>query len=137
MLKMTRGYTLSEILIVVVIIAVLASLIIPRFTGQQERGHVAEAVGILSAIRQGETAYHLENKISYMPVDSADCTVGWEDIGVDCPAVGAFTYQVDAEGTATATRVGGGASFNNTHIILSIGGAWSGDHLFAPKNPNP
>ena len=59
MIKRKKGFTLTEVLVVVVILGILAGLILPRFFGQSERAVVSEAVGMLSAVRQAEASYFL------------------------------------------------------------------------------
>jgi prepilin-type N-terminal cleavage/methylation domain-containing protein len=126
MMKNKKGMTLTEVLIVIVILGILAGLVLPRYLGQEERGIVAEAVGMLSAIRQAETAYHLEHS-AY--------TANLDDLDIDLTQ-NKFTYTVDAgTGTATAERVGGGTDFNGMTIILNIDGTWdpAATHPFKPK----
>lgn len=53
-----RGFTLVEILITVVIIAVLAVLIVPRMIGRVQKAQEAEAVNNLGAIRSAELLLH-------------------------------------------------------------------------------
>ena len=101
MIKRKKGFTLTEVLIVVVILAVLAALVLPRFFGQSERAIVSEAVGMLSAIRQGEASYKLENNGNYIATTAA--SFSWDLLGIDNPINAKFTYAVDAAGTATAT----------------------------------
>ncbi|MDD5225878.1 MAG: prepilin-type N-terminal cleavage/methylation domain-containing protein [Candidatus Omnitrophica bacterium] len=126
-MKMSRGgMTLTEVLIVIVILGILAGLVLPRYLGQEERGIVAEAVGMLSAIRQAEVAYHLEHS-AY--------TANLADLDLDLTQI-KFTYTVDAgTGTATATRTGGGTDFDGTTLILNIDGTWdpAATHPFKPK----
>jgi len=55
-----KGFTLIEVLIVVVIIAVLASLILPRMTAQSPRAKAAEAFTLTGVIqRTAERQYGL------------------------------------------------------------------------------
>ena len=137
MLKMTRGYTLAEVLIVVVIVAILASLIIPRFGGQKEWGVVAEAVGILSAIRKGEADYHSENNNQWKQLDSTSTAADWKEIGFDAPPdMINFTYSVGQWGMITATRAGSGDFAGKTMVMWTNGifDQNSSTHPYTPKS---
>ncbi|MFH1800194.1 MAG: type IV pilin-like G/H family protein [Candidatus Omnitrophota bacterium] len=123
-MKVEKGYTMTEILIVVVVLGMLAVMIIPRYTGQSERGLVAEAVAMLGNIRQAEVAYQLEN---------AAFTTNLASLDIDTSTSTKFTFTVSTAGAATAVRTpGGGTTFNSKTIILDIAGTWSGDHPFRP-----
>ena len=54
------GYTLIELMIVVAIIGILASLAIPAFMGYVQRSRAAEGPTVLGAIRISEEAYRSE-----------------------------------------------------------------------------
>ena len=109
-----NGFTLTELLLVIGILAVLATLALPRYFPQSEKARIAEAIGILSAIRQGELAYFLQ-KGTHLPISSAPGDPGWDKIGMDDPNPSAtaatryfgFSVTVGANPptfTATATR---------------------------------
>ena len=51
MLKQKKGFTLAELLVVIVIIAALSSMAVPQFFKVIERGKLTEAITILNAIR--------------------------------------------------------------------------------------
>lgn len=127
-----KGLTMMELLIVIIIMAVMATLMLPKFFGQEERGYVAEAVGILSAIRQGEEAYRLEHTTSGYVFTSGGA-LDWAALGMDSPA-SLFTYSVTGVTTtytATAQRTGGGAFAGQT-ITLTSSGVYSGTHIYKP-----
>ncbi len=51
------GFTLLELLMVVIIIAILASIALPQYIRAAERARVAEAIQILSSLRSAEHRY--------------------------------------------------------------------------------
>ena len=135
MVRVRNGYTLAEVLVVVVIIGVLATLLIPRFTAQPERANAAEAAGFLGSIRQGEMAYRLDTGLYLAPADATD----WAKLGLDTPTSTKWSYSVvggdpatAGTGTATATRLTG--TYVTKTISLSIAGGWTGDHPYVPSN---
>jgi prepilin-type N-terminal cleavage/methylation domain-containing protein len=119
--KRNKGFTLVEIIIVVIVIGVIASLGLPRMTGTMERFRAAEGVQIITALLHAQKAYFQEN--------SAYCTnanIGQLDITIDNPEY--FTYAVaSANPIATATRIGGQYRLNmsDTAVITctNLGGA--------------
>ncbi len=58
MKNMKKGFTLVEVLIVVVIIAILASLIVPRMLLQTDKAKAAEALQIVGAIKRAADRYY-------------------------------------------------------------------------------
>ena len=60
-IKQDHGFTLTEIIIAIVIVGVLATLALPRFTGALERVRASEGVQILTALLRAQKAYEIEN----------------------------------------------------------------------------
>ncbi len=87
-----KGFTLVEVLIVVVIIAILASLIVPRMLMQTEKAKAAEALQMVGAImRAGMREYDLGNTApiwicsqtaEWKAALDLNCTDNWSDIGL-------------------------------------------------------
>ena len=66
------GFTLIEIIIVIVILGVLATLALPRITPMQEKAIVSEGVSDLSLIFGAQKRYLLDHDPNYDT--SADCS---------------------------------------------------------------
>ena len=82
-----KGFTLVEVLIVVVIIAILASLIVPRMLMQTEKAKAAEALQMIGAIKRAAERYYDFNGTYDVPsvniVSSPAGTSGdWADLGL-------------------------------------------------------
>jgi prepilin-type N-terminal cleavage/methylation domain-containing protein len=69
----TRGFTLIEIMIVVAIIALLASIAVPGFFRARKRSQASRVLNDLRSIDSAVDQYALENhKVDGMAVDDAD-----------------------------------------------------------------
>ena len=120
MKKILAGFTLVELMIVVVILGILAAVAIPAFTRYVKRSKTSEATGNISKIYQGEVSYYNQSSeqsvasfASAGPTPSGSPTAskfgaqptaftgnaGWSAIGfsVDSP----LYYQYSATGAAT------------------------------------
>ena len=60
---MRKGFTLLELVIVVIIVAVLAGLGIPQFIRTVERAKAAEGVSTLGTLRSSQLRYYAEYNV--------------------------------------------------------------------------
>ena len=121
-----NGFTLLELLIVVIIVAILASLAIPRYMKATESSKAAEAYVNLNAIRQAEWEYRgrrqnflfayggLVGQLNQLSIENPN----------DNPNAN-FSYEVWSVGglndfQVKATRQGG--LYNQKYIIMDSNG---------------
>ncbi len=67
-----RGFTLIEVLIVVIILGILATIAIPQFTSMVKRARLAEAWTGLGAVRTAQAIYKMEASDGNYADDIAD-----------------------------------------------------------------
>ena len=107
-----KGFTLIEIIIVIVIIGILATLALPRIAGQMESARGAEAMKIFGVLKNA-----MADCISMTNNDTSVCVTS-ANLGVAIPTSqggtpSAFTYstaQAANQFTLKATRTSGAGS---------------------------
>lgn len=99
-MRRNEGFTITELMIAVVIIGVLATLAIPSFTSYIYKARVSEAANFLGQIKQRQESYRNEFG-QYCPVNGSDWgTYNPTTIpGID-PVVWASTTEWDQLGAA-------------------------------------
>lgn len=64
-----RGFTLIEVLVVIVIVGVLAGLAIAQYAGFRARGYDTKVAAAVRGVATGEEAYYAENRVYAAAVD--------------------------------------------------------------------
>jgi len=97
-----KGFTLIELMIVVVIIGILAALAIPRYMQSTIRARQGEAKMILKAICTNQLTYRLDSPTNNYfvsgDVASAANPNAFSDIGIEIPPNALYSYTVVANG---------------------------------------
>ena len=132
-----KGFTMLELLMVIIVIGILASLAIPQYQGFMEKARVAEARNVISSIKSAQELYFLENAQYGAEADINGNYVTYETVTGNNElwfyaitgrnnALGAETYQVTA---TRSTKDGGVATTTGTFVWTRAtnSSAWSGD----------
>lgn len=71
-----KAFTLVEILIVVVILGILASIVVPKFTNAVEQSSETATLDQLEKVRRAVSVYFVRNGSSYPSIAEGDGTWG-------------------------------------------------------------
>jgi len=101
-----KAFTLTELLIVVIIIAILATLALPMLVKTLEKAKIGEAISNLNLIRTGQKIYFLEyssfvDDIDYLNIeDPNDSTARYFDYTVPSADSSDFTARAQRRDSA-------------------------------------
>ncbi len=128
-----QGFTLLELLMVVIILGILATLAVPQYIKQVERARMTEAISMLGQIRNSEIRYRTENgafTTSFLAMDFDPTNVSGSAF---------YTYAIDSVSTnidfvASATRGGapGGGCIANYKLKINDLGLITGKDCQTP-----
>ncbi len=117
------GFTLMELMLTVIIIAILVSIAVPNYINTVERARAREARSTLESMRAAEQTYASERRVM-IDLDASDSDP-WTMVGLEDPHNNnrrSWNYTFDStSGNGTATRNSGPYS-GTWSIQLNIDG---------------
>lgn len=114
---MEEGWTIVELVVVVVIISVLAMLGFTQYNRMIEKGRTAEAKAVLGLIRSAEHAYRQQ----YGNFTSVLELLGVENLVTSCASTHFYSYNVAIDkGVATRCTTGAGGKYPDAPGVYSI-----------------
>ncbi len=119
-LRSKKGFTLVELMIVVVIVGVLAAVAIPMYRTNVKKAMATEGVALVGTVRTAQRVYFAEHETYYVQASTGNSTV----LGVDCTGNKYFTSFSSTGGatfTATTSGVTGGDAAGITVTIDQAG----------------
>lgn len=127
-MKLVRGFSLIELMIVVAIIGILSQIALPQYRDYVTRGKISEAVAELSTMRGKLEQYFLDNR-TYVGACAAG-TVAPLPTGkyfTYACTLGATTYTVTATGAAAEGMSGFTYTINDTNVraTTSVPAGWT------------
>lgn len=106
MKSLKKGFTLVELMVVIVIIGILAALAIPRFLGATAKSKATEFKPVLKQIYTLEEAFRQESSTG---VYGSLAAIGWDAPGLNAPLA-----------TATTTSAYFGYQLGNTPVGTTV-----------------
>ena len=119
-MRKSRGFTLIEVLIVVVIIGVLASLIVPRMVTAPEKAIVAEANQMVGSMIRAQVS-NIDLGAAFVSITTTSTAGDWNKLGMKPPTNAKFAYTCSSD-ACTATKTVGSVS---STVKLDTAGAWT------------
>lgn len=137
------GFTLIEILMVIIILGILIAVGLPIYTGTVEKARAKEALDIMSSIKDAEARYMQQNASStFVDITANDnyvasatgLDISWNTRYWNLQTLVPVTGQCNIIALRkTGAYPGSNITFSFTNTNFQ--GTWAGNHPAAPQNP--
>ena len=128
-----RGFTLIELMIVVVIVSIIAAIALPQYTSYVQRGKITEATSTLSDLRLRSEKFFADNRtyvgfactvtnnryFTYSCGTPTSTAITMTATGVTTQGMTGFAYSINQDGTRTSTFTGLSGWNNSTTCWVS------------------
>ena len=122
-IKIKRGFTLIEMMIVIAVIAILVGIALPHFRGMQEEGWTVKAAGELRTLATALESYYIHNSRAYPSQRTTGFSDDWQStLGGNGPTIVASTLYDPFIAGDTEYRYGTSDISNSQYyVIWSVG----------------
>ena len=130
-MKLQKGFTLVELMIVVAVVAILAAVSIPAYSDYVRRGKITEATTALSSLRVRMEQYYQDNRTYFnggvcspwVPLASAPVV---KYFNIACvQGVTVDSYLITATGNGSMNGFSYTIDQSNTKITVAVPTGWS------------
>ena len=127
-----KGFTLIEIIIVIVILGVLATLALPKVTNQLESANAQEAIQTMGTINS------LANSCHDLSSDLQQCDTAAK-LGINLPSATSRKFSYYSASSANLLRIGATRVGSSNGIVLCLNSSGDSSYslLGAVDNANP
>ncbi len=117
--RKNKGFTLIELMVVVIIVGILAAVAVPIYRANIKKAAASEGAALLGSVLTAEKVYYAENNTYTTDKDDLDVEVAGNKYFTDYTVSSA-----DANGfTATTSGTGGAAGVTVTMTYTNAAGA--------------
>lgn len=132
-MKTQRGFTLIELMIVVVVVGILAAIAVPSYTEYVTRGRIPDATSNLATKRVKLEQFFQDNRTYVGATDCASDTTSSSYFNFSCSVQTAAAYTLQAVGKSAMTGFTFAVDQSNTRSTTIGTGAPSGWTAASPN----